>query len=157
MGSQIIQCAMKTIFDNPTRDELIHRINTLNENSTAQWGTMNMYQMLKHCSLSEEMYLGKKTYNRVFMGRLFGQMALKNVLKDERPLMRNAKTPPELRIKETNGDFTSEREKWIGLIEEYKYFSKPDIVHWFFGTMTKEQIGIFAYKHTDHHLRQFNS
>ena len=23
--------------------------------------------------------------------------------------------------------------------------------------MTKEQIGYFAYKHTDHHLRQFNS
>lgn len=29
---------MKTVFDKTTRDELINRINTLNENSIAQWG-----------------------------------------------------------------------------------------------------------------------
>jgi len=58
---------MKTVFDKATRDELTGRINTLNENSTAQWGGMNIYQMLKHCTLAEEMYLGKKLYKRVFL------------------------------------------------------------------------------------------
>jgi len=53
---------MKTIFDKQTRDELIDRINKLNENSTAQWGKMNVYQMLKHCTLYEEMLLGKKEF-----------------------------------------------------------------------------------------------
>ncbi|PSL50341.1 uncharacterized protein DUF1569 [Chitinophaga niastensis] len=146
---------MKTVFDKTTRDELINRINMLNENSTAQWGKMNLYQMVKHCRLWEEMILGKKKYKRIFMGRLLGRMALKSSTKDEKPMMHNAITIPELRIKET-GDFSSERKKWIALIEEHEHFSNPDFVHPFFGKMTKEQIGYHAYKHTDHHLRQFN-
>ncbi len=46
--------------------------------------------------------------------------------------------------------------KLISLIEEYEDFSNHDFEHWFFGKMTKGQVGYFVYKHTDHHLRQFN-
>ena len=150
---------MKTIFDKTTREELINRINTLNENSTAQWGKMNIYQMLKHCTLWEEWISSEKKHKQVFIGRLFGKMALKNLLKDESPLRRNSPTIPELKINRIgkNGNVFSERAKWIALIEEYKHFSNNDFVHSFFGKMTKEQIGYLAYKHTDHHLRQFNS
>ncbi len=148
---------MKTVFDKTTRDELINRINTLNENSTAQWGRMNVYQMLKHCTLWEEWIAGKTKYKQVLIGRLFGKMALKSVLKDESILGRNTPTIPAFRIGENNGDVASERAKWVALIEGYEHFSNPDFVHAFFGKMTKEQIGYLAYKHTDHHLRQFNS
>lgn len=148
---------MKTIFDKTTRDGLIARINTLNENSTAQWGKMNVYQMLKHCILWEGMISGKIKCKRVFIGRLFGKMALKNVSKDETPMMRNAPTSPELKVKEGNGNVAAEKKQWIALIEEYAHFSTPGFVHPFFGKMTKEQVGYHAYKHTDHHLRQFNS
>ena len=147
---------MKTIFDKATRDELIVRINTLNENSTAQWGKMNVYQMLKHCTLWEEWIASNKKHKQQFIGRLFGKMALKNVLKDDAPLRRNTPTLSELRIKD-NGDVESEKKKWIALIEQNAHFSNPDFVHSFFGKMTKEQVGQMAYKHTDHHLRQFNS
>jgi hypothetical protein len=64
---------MKSVLDKTTRDELINRINTLNESSMPQWGKMNVYQVLKHCVLAEEMYLGKKEYKRSFLGRLFGK------------------------------------------------------------------------------------
>ena len=37
---------MKTIFDKAIRDAVIVRINSFNENSTANWGKMNFYQML---------------------------------------------------------------------------------------------------------------
>ena len=148
---------MKSIFDKTTRDELIGRINNLNENSTAQWGKMNISQMIKHCILCEEMYLGKKNYKRAFMGRLFGRMALKNLLKNEKPLQRNAPTSADFKIKGTDGNVSSEKRKWIALVEEYEHFSNDDFVHWFFGRMTKEQVGHFAYKHSDHHLRQFNA
>jgi len=147
---------MKTIFDKATREELISRIGTVNENSTAQWGKMNTYQMLKHCSLFEEMALGKIKYKRVFVGRLFGKMALKKVLKDDAPLTRNTPTLAELRIK-GNGDVSTEKTRWIGLLGEYEHFNNPDFIHPFFGKITKEQIGQLAYKHADHHLRQFNS
>jgi hypothetical protein len=147
---------MKTIFDKTTRDELIARINTLSENSTALWGKMNVYQMMKHCTLWEEWIASNKKHKQQFIGRLFGKMALKNVLKDEAPLRRNTPTLPEFRIKD-NGDVESEKKKWIALIEQNAHFSNPDFVHSFFGKMTKEQVGQMAYKHTDHHLRQFNS
>jgi hypothetical protein len=148
---------MKTMLDKATRDELINRINTLNENSKAQWGKMNIYQMLKHCILMDEMLLGKKKYKRAFMGRLIGKMILKNILKNEKPLNRNIPTMPELIIKESNGNVMSKKTEWIALIGEYAHFSNSDFVHPFFGSMTKEQIGYQAYKHSDHHLRQFNS
>lgn len=148
---------MKTTFDKATRDELIRRINTLNENSMAQWGKMNVYQMLKHCTLWEEMISGKIKCKRVFLGRLVGRLALKSSLKDETPMMRNAVSSPELIVKQSSGNIASERTKWIALLEGYAHFSNADFVHPFFGKMTKEQIGYHAYKHTDHHLRQFNS
>ena len=146
---------MKTIFDNTTRAELIQRINTLNENSNAQWGKMNVSQMLKHCIKFEEMILGKQIYKQSFIGKIFGKTGLKNFLKNEDPMGKNLPTVPGFKIKDT-GDIASEKAKWIALIEEEAHNSNKEIVHPFFGNVTKEQIGQLAYKHTDHHLRQFN-
>jgi Protein of unknown function (DUF1569) len=150
---------MKTVFDKTTRAELINRINLLNENSKAQWGRMNIYQMLKHCTLWDEWVSSKQKNKQILLGRLFGKMALKNVLKDEKPLGRNSPTIPELRINKLgeNGDVASEKTKWIGLIQAYAHFPNAEFVHTFFGKMTKEQIGYLAYKHADHHLRQFSA
>jgi len=148
---------MKTVFDKATQDELISRINSLNENSTAQWGKMNVYQMLKHCTMWEQMVAGKVTCKRVFLGRLFGKMALKSSLKDEKPMMRNAPSSPELIVNDSSSDIVAQKMKWITMIEENAHFSAPVFMHPFFGEMTKEQLGYHAYKHTDHHLRQFNS
>jgi hypothetical protein len=147
---------MKTVFDKTTRDELIKRINSLNENSKAQWGKMNIYQMLKHCSTADEMFIGEKKVKRVPLGFLLGKIVLKKILKDESPMQRNAPTHPEFRIT-GEGDVQAEKAKWIEFIKAYAKFSDAYYVHWFFGKMTKEQLGYLAYKHTDHHLRQFNA
>ena len=147
---------MKSILDTYTRNELISRIRMLNENSKPQWGKMNVYQMLKHCVLCEEMYLGKTKYKRAFIGRLFGKLGLRNLLKDETPLKQNEPTSPHFKITETAGDVATEKQKWISLIEEYGNYSDEGFEHWFFGRMSKEQVGNFVFKHTDHHLRQFN-
>jgi hypothetical protein len=72
-------------------------------------------------------------------------------------MARNAPTSAHFKVNESEGDVLAERDKWIGLIAEYEHFSNPGLEHWFFGKMTKEQVGYFVYKHTDHHLRQFNS
>ncbi|MDR3697396.1 DUF1569 domain-containing protein [Mucilaginibacter sp.] len=146
---------MKTVFDKTTRDELITRIDTLNEQSAAKWGKMNVYQMIKHCRLWEEMISGELKCRRSFPGRLFGKMALKGFLKDDDPPGRNTPTAPELKVKEGSGDVVAEKKKWIAMIEENAHFSNPYFIHPFFGKMTKEQVGCLAYKHIDHHLRQF--
>ena len=154
-----MRITMKTIFDKKTREELISRIKTLNEKSASEWGKMNVYQMLKHCTIWDEWILGKNKlkYKQEFIGRIFGKMALKHMIKDEKPLDRNVPTSAHFKVKEKNGDIASEQKKWIGLIEEYESYANPDFIHDFFGKMTKEQVGFLVYKHTDHHLRQFNS
>lgn len=138
-----------------TRDELIARIKRLSDMSVAQWGKMNVYQMAKHCRLWEEMIAGKTHYKRGFIGLIFGQMALKDMLKTEKPLPQNMPSLKGLIITD-NGNVEEEKRKWIALLEELEHFSNFGFVHPFFGKMNKEEIGIMAYRHTDHHLRQFN-
>lgn len=146
---------MKTILDESTRAEVVQRIAQLPADSTAQWGTMTLYQMLRHCTMWEEMAQGKISCKRVFIGRIFGKRALRSVLKDEQPLMRSSPSATELVVK-GNGDIAAQKQHWIACIEAYAQYASPFLMHPFFGKMTKEQVGQLAYKHTDHHLRQFN-
>ena len=113
---------MKTIFDKTTRDEVIQRVRSLNEHSTAQWGKMNVYQMLKHCVLCEEMYQEKKHYSRTLLGRLIGKMAWKNLLSKDLPLQKNAPTRSEFKINKVHGEIAEEKERWIKLLEEFSTF-----------------------------------
>jgi len=149
---------MKTIFNETTRKELTDRIAALDENSTAAWGKMNLFQMVQHCATWDEWILGKKSpvYKQAFIGRIFGKIALRRMIRDEKPLDKNVPTSPGFKIKEKAGDLEAFKRKWISLIEDYAHYSNPAFIHDFFGKMTEEQIGLMAYKHSDHHLRQFN-
>jgi hypothetical protein len=148
---------MKTVLDAGTRDELLARLDSLNENCNAQWGRMNVYQMVKHCTRWDDMMLGNIKVNRMLLGKLFGKTALKTVLKDEAPLRKNSPTAAELIIKERSGDFSLRKAEWKRTIGEYEHFSAANFIHPFFGSMTREQVGQFVYKHHDHHLRQFGA
>ncbi len=148
---------MKSIFEETQRQELIDRIKTLDAGDAAQWGKMNVFQMIRHCSLWDEWVLGQKNprYKQEFIGYLFGKIALRRMIKDDGPFDKNVPTSSFLVIKEKDGDLTQLKTNWVRLIEGYAGYSNPGFIHDFFGKMTLEQIGVLAYKHTDHHLRQF--
>jgi hypothetical protein len=148
---------MKTIFEKSTRDELIDRINTLNENSHPLWGKMNCYQMARHCTIWCEWVSGKNdpVYKQEFLGRIFGKWALKSNTQNNKPIGKNMPAGKAFTIKEKEGNFQIEKAIWINLVTDFENFSNDRFIHDFFGKMTKEQIGVFAYKHMDHHLRQF--
>lgn len=149
---------MKTIFNKEIRDLLIQRINILPENNTTLWGKMNIRQMVKHCTIWDKMALGKTQHKQAFLGVLFGRMALKDFVGDDKPLKKNIPGSRELNVKgPVSGNFAEDKKQWISLIEEYAQLpGGHEIKHPFFGKLTREQVGILAYKHTDHHLRQFN-
>ena len=147
---------MKTILDKTTRDQLIARIHTLTEDSPAQWGRMNVCQMIKHCIAWEEMAAGRQPCKQTLLGRLFGKIALRSMIGNDDPIKQNMPTLPELRITESTGDLESGKRKWMALIEQHALAPNPNFVHPFLGKMTVEEIGLLDYKHTDHHLRQFN-
>ncbi|MDE3184210.1 MAG: DinB family protein [Bacteroidota bacterium] len=145
---------MRSILHSETREEIIKRINSLDAGCEHQWGKMTVGQMVKHCTLCEELYLGKVKLKRVFLGRIFGKMALNKLLSDDRPIRKSSPTDPFLRVVENIDDLEAQKQKWIALIKEYETANTQSI-HPFFGKMTIEQLGQLAYKHNDHHLRQF--
>ncbi len=148
---------MYTIFDKAARDGLINRINSLNNNCSAQWGEMNVNQMIRHCIMWEEVALGKRKLKNTFLGLLLGKLFFKGIVKDDTPLKRFLPAVNELKVKEdVNSDIEAEKRKWISLISEYPQLSAAKCQLPFFGYVKKEQAGYVAYKHSDHHLRQFN-
>jgi len=104
------------------------------------------------------MALGKTEYRQVFIGRLFGKMALRSMIKDERPVRRNMGTLPELIVSDSGGDIEFLKKHWMTTIKEYGHLPNDyKFVHTFFGKVDRQQTGLLAYKHTDHHLRQFGA
>ena len=148
---------IKTIFDPSNQHELIQRVNLLKEDQKPLWGKMNVFQMLKHNTYWNGWILGNDahTYKQEFLGRIFGKIALKRMIRDGKPFDKNIPTSSQFKPKESYGDLEAEKGYWISLIKAYENYNNPNFVHDFFGKMTKEQIGILVYKHTDHHLRQF--
>ncbi len=146
---------MKSVFDKAVREELINRIHSLSPNSQPGWGKMSVYEMAKHCTTWDEWVQGTHSpvYKQEFLGKIFGKMALKSNTKDARPLQKNM---PAGKLKVMgSGDAAQQKQQWITRVEGYANYSNPAFIHDFFGKMTQEQIGVFAYKHADHHLRQF--
>ena len=150
---------MKTVWDRTTREELIARINSLTPEHTCQWGKMNVYQMAKHCAIWDEWVLGKHNggYKQTLLGFIFGKMALKSSVRDSSPMKKNMPTGKYWIVKEKIGDLELQKQTWASYIADYEHYSNPRFIHDFFGKMTITEIGIFAYKHSDHHLRQFQA
>ena len=149
---------MKTIFDTQDREELITRINQLKEDDSALWGKMNSYQMTRHMILDAEMLQGKTSYKRLFIGKLFGKSTLKKLLANAKPIRPNQPTHAALKITEM-GELSPSLDRWKELLHEFGTEEGArfnHFVHPFFGPMSSQQIGKYAFKHIDHHLRQFN-
>lgn len=151
---------MKTMFDASVRAELQQRIQSLTADRKAKWGKMNPYQMTRHCNIWNEWVLGKGPYSnhrytQDLLGKLFGKWALRNNTQNDRPLDKNMPAGKAFLAREKDGDTETEKALWLQWIAAYAHFSNDGFVHDFFGRMSREQIGIFAYKHFDHHLRQF--
>jgi hypothetical protein len=77
------------------------------------------------------------------------------MLKDEH-MKPNLPTVPSFKTSGT-GDIAAAKAEWIDLLTKHEQQKSAGFVHPFFGQLTPEQAGSMAYKHTDHHLRQFNS
>lgn len=148
---------MKSLFNTEAHQEILNRINNLDENSQAVWGKMNVGQMLKHCQIPIEIALGKRNMETKvgFFKKLIFK-AFKPMMYNDKLWKHNIKTPKEFIITEPL-IFEVEKSKSVNLINEFE--SKKDDTNWpehpIFGNFTVEQRGQMQYKHWDHHLRQF--
>lgn len=148
---------VKSILNQKLREEIITRVRQLKPDTDPAWGTMNAFQMVKHCRLFEAWIhgIGEWDYSISRSTPTQAAEALAEITADDTPLMLFAPSSEILIVSEPDGVFESERNLWIEHLERYQNYNNLAFIHDFFGKMTEEQIGILAYKHTDHHLRQF--
>jgi len=147
---------VKSIFEPETYEEVIKRIELLNENSSGLWGKMDVAQMLNHCQRPLAVALGRESIQKpnVFMRLLF--KSFKSSMYNDTPWRKNLGTPKEYQVVSSK-DFNKEKKALIEIIGDFhelhsrtKWEPHPS-----FGHFTHEQWGMLQYKHLDHHLRQF--
>ncbi len=146
---------MSTLGRTADRDALIARIERLSPDANAVWGRMNAPQMLAHCADALRMGLGdlpvKPKHATIPRMALFKWLFL-NVL----PFPKGAPTAKEL-ISRTPETWGVERSQLIELMKRAGGDESRSVTaeHPLFGPLTRAQWGQLAWKHLDHHLRQF--
>ena len=147
---------MHSLWNEVDRRNIIDRLEKLAPNMKPLWGRMSGPQTVAHLADWFRMAIGairvesKNTIMRF--------TPLKQLLMYVIPFPRNLPTAPELQ--------KSEPDIWAEDIRDLKDLVRravqkrtdkrakwPD--HPVFGSMTGDQWGVLAYRHTDHHLKQF--
>ena len=148
---------IQNIYSESVANELVTRINKLSVNTAAQWGKMDVSQMMAHCNVSYDMAFDENFKKSNGFIRFILKNLVKKGLVNEEPLKKNSSTATEMIIK-TPKNFETEKSKMIQNVKNFvakgeNYFEGKD--HPGFGVMTKEEWNNFYYKHLDHHLTQF--
>ena len=147
---------MKSIFNETDKNEILARVEKLTPESKAQWGKMNVAQMLAHSTAGTEMPIGDLKVKQLPIS-FIGQFLKKTVIYGDKPLQKNTPTSVELKVVDPR-EFAKEKAAFITVINKIYEGGHKGIKsekHPFFGKMTTEEWGILNYKHADHHLRQF--
>lgn len=148
---------MKSLFTTEAHKEILNRIDQLDEQKPAKWGTMNVSQMLSHCNFPLQVALQDLTLKKpnVFMRLLFSMF--KSSLYNDKSWKQGMPTAKEF-IVNNDKDFNTEKSKLVEKINQFH--AEKSKTEWpphpMFGNFTSEQWGKMQYKHLDHHLKQFD-
>lgn len=146
----------KNLFDSNAAQSLILRIQRLTPDTPALWGEMNATEMLLHCNSCNRQILteqrgSNKTTLKQFLLRilaLYIAPAFKKGLKSEHLHITKGKIADAV--------FKTQKADFISLVRQFPLTeTELTLTHPAFGNITTRQWGIAAYKHMDHHLRQF--
>jgi len=147
---------MKSIINESDRQELISRINKIEQNTVPEWGKMNSSSMLEHCTVSlrlafkeiepehNEEYL---KIGRMVKGRLFDS----EVFTKELPTTKEFLNCSQDKFSENKTLLIEYLEKFSQLPGDTDLMGK----HPYFGELTMSEWGMLIWKHTNHHLVQF--
>lgn len=145
---------MESYFNESAWNDLQSRLKQLTPEHQAQWGKMNVAQMMKHCQHPLQTALGKEEV--VMKPNWLIKFFFKRMMYSSKPFQKNAPTPPVFQVADER-DFIKEKEQlkhWMTQLwnDRDNELRRP---HPVFGNFTKEQWGILQWKHLDHHFRQF--
>jgi Protein of unknown function (DUF1569) len=148
---------LPNIFTKDVSDKIIQRINLLKPATKANWGKMNIEQMLAHCNVTYEMaYENKHPKPNFFMGFIL-KTFVKKIVTGDAPYKHNSQTAPAFIIKDSR-DFETEKTRLINYITKTQQSGEASFdnkVSLSFGPLNKNEWNTMFYKHLDHHLNQF--
>ncbi len=149
--------ALPNVFNPTVTNEIVARINKLSTSTTAQWGKMNVTQMLAHCNVTYEFAYEEKHKKPNFFMSLILKHLVKGEVTSEKPNKKNSSTAPEFIIKDDR-NFDVEKSRLIQYINKTQQLGENHFdgrVSMVFGKMTSTEWNNLFYKHIDHHLTQF--
>jgi len=149
---------IKNVFDADVHSEITKRINSLTKDSKAQWGKMDVAQMLAHLSVSYEFIYTNKHPKPKGLKKILLKTFVKKIVVGPKPYKRNSRTAPEFMIVSSK-IFESEKAQLLAYLDKtYEhtgaYFHNKESLS--FGKLTQQEWNNMFYKHLDHHLKQFN-
>ena len=149
---------MKNVFNQEDVAAIIARIDKLSPTTPAQWGKMNVGQMLAHCCVAYDMALTDKYPKPNFLMRAMAKLFAKSTVVGPKPYPRNSRTAPEFIITDARV-FETEKEHLINNIKKTQelgagYFDGKESLS--FGALSSDEWNTLFYKHLDHHLQQFD-
>jgi hypothetical protein len=147
---------MKSMWDPGRRQELRQRLAGLDPGRPARWGRLSAPQAVVHLADSLRMAMGELPVAPRRMP--IRHPPLKQLIVYWLPFPRNAPTAPEL-LARAPGEWRAEVESLLSLMERFaaRRPEGPWPEHPAFGRLSGRAWGVLAYRHTDHHLRQFGA
>ena len=150
--------ALPNIFTRDISGKIIERINELTWGSKANWGRMDVAQMLAHCNVTYEMvYENKHPKPNLFM-RFILKVFIKKTVVSETIYKQNSQTAPMFIIIDEK-NFIEEKSRLINYINKTQHLGESEFDNKLsrsFGKLNKEEWNNMFYKHLDHHLKQFS-
>ena len=146
----------KNLYTQEDYTTCVERIGKLSINSKAQWGKMDVAQMLAHCAEIQETMNGKALQNTPFMVKLFKGM-IRNVVVSKKPYKKSMKTHPQY-IQKSDRNFENEKARLLKAIDVFYNSDKEEVKktkHDLFGLMTLDERGWACYKPLNYHQEQF--
>lgn len=145
---------MKSLWDSRSRDELSTRLDRLKPDASPQWGRMSAPQMVTHVVDALKMATGELPIADKKLPIRF--TPLKQLIIYGPPFPKSAPTAPELLTRQCK-DFDAERANLKAMMDTFASISADTELprHPAFGKLSRRAWGALAYKHIDHHFKQF--
>lgn len=148
---------MATLRSDIDRNALIERLDKLSGDEKPLWGKMNAEQMMSHLVQAGELpFVASVADRSSFLSRTIIKPLILYVL----PMPKEVKVSPDM-DQQANGrrsqGFETDRSLLIHSINKLGTLPADHqcLQHPFFGKMSAKEWAVIAYKHIDHHLKQF--
>ena len=146
---------MNTFFNTGAYQHFVERINKLSATSTPIWGQMNVAQMLHHLDLA--IGCGINYHRLADESNPLSRTIVKWVVLYVLPrFLHNLPTGKTITVSDPKV-FAEEKNSLLKMLADMQQRGENSEfgLHPLFGKMNGKEWGILAYKHIDHHLRQF--